>query len=127
MVALLFGNEGGSFGTAVGIIAVAALVAVLAWGERSFPRWGLYESERELRSVHSLGSQRFPWDMIDRFDQSKTWPKSRVLVVVKNGKVVSIVGTAQGSRIAWDGGETRDIVGVLNERLRAWEAQHGAI
>jgi hypothetical protein len=33
-----------------------------------------------------------------------------------------LVGVSQGSRTRWDGGETRDIVTVLNERLELWRS-----
>jgi hypothetical protein len=36
------------------------------------------------------------------------------------------MGTAQGARIAWDGGETNDIVGELNKRLRLWRSHRAA-
>ena len=50
-----------------------------------------------------------------------------MLVIGKNGAVVPIVGTAQGARIAWDGGETNDIVGELNRRLELWRSYCGCV
>lgn len=38
------------------------------------------------------------------------------------GESAPIIGTAQGARIAWDGGATEDIVGELNQRLAMWRA-----
>ncbi|HEY7932701.1 MAG TPA: hypothetical protein VID48_02660 [Solirubrobacteraceae bacterium] len=73
--------------------------------------------------MHSIGRRELRWELIDRFEQSKKPPRSRVLVVGTNGRVIPILGTAQGARIAWDGAETRDIAGVLNERLSIWRSQ----
>jgi hypothetical protein len=123
----LLDNQGGTFGTVGVVVAATVLVLIVVWAERAFPRYGLYESLEGIRVVNSFGSRRVPWDQIERFEQSEKWPRGRVLIVRKDGEVVPVVGTAQGARIAWSGGETRDIVGVLNERLRAWQAQHGAI
>jgi hypothetical protein len=127
MLVALLDNHGGTFGTVAVVVAATVLVLIVVWAERAFPRYGLYESVEGIRVVNSFGSGRLPWDQIERFEQSKKWPRSRVLIVRKDGEVVPVVGTAQGARIAWNGGETRDIVGVLNERLRVWQAQHGAI
>jgi hypothetical protein len=66
------------------------------------------------------------WELIDRLEQSRAIPKSRVLVIGKNGAVGPVVGTAQGARIAWDDGETNDIVGELNRRLDLWRSDHGS-
>jgi hypothetical protein len=44
------------------------------------------------------------------------------MVVGTNGARARLIGTTQGARIAWDTRETRDVVAVLNERLRLWKA-----
>jgi hypothetical protein len=126
MLVLLLDNHGGTFGTVGVAVAAMVLVLVVVWSEYAFPKYGLYESSEGIRVVNSFGSSGLPWDRIERFEQSKDWPRSRVLIVRTDGEVVPVVGTAQGARIAWSGGETRDIVGVLNERLGVWQTQRRA-
>jgi len=86
---------------------------------------GLYETADGLKIVNSRGTELVRWQLIDRFEHSRSIPKSRVLVIGKNGGVVPVVGTAQGARIAWDDGETNDIVGELNRRLELWRSHEG--
>ena len=111
-------NQSGLPDEVVAIVYYGLLAGILVWGERLVPRAGMYESADGLRVVHSLGSTTFPWGSIARFEHSSTVPRSQVLVVRHDGRRTPIIGTAQGSRITWGEGDTTDIVGVLNERLR---------
>lgn len=121
-IPVLLNNQSGLSTPVVATLYYAAFAAVLVWGERALPKCGLYESAEAVTAVKMGGSVSFRWELIERFEHSKTRPRSRVLVVEKNGRIVPVVGTAQGARIVWSGGETRDIVGVLNERLASWRS-----
>jgi hypothetical protein len=125
-LALVLDSHGGLSPVAIAIGWYAMVAALAVWGERLMTRAGLYESADGIKVVNSFGSTSCRWEFIARFEQSRKWPKSRVFVVVRNGAVIPIVGTAQGARIAWQDGDTNDIVGVLNERLDAWRSEHAA-
>ncbi len=116
-------NRSGAPALAITVPYVTVLGVLFVWAERRFPKAGMFETDEGLRVVRLIGSADLRWDLIAGFEASQRPPRSRVLVVAKSGRRVPIVGTAQGARIAWDGGDTRDIVGVLNERLATWRAQ----
>jgi hypothetical protein len=44
---------------------------------------------------------------------------SRVFVKLRSGRAVALVGVAQGYKVVWQEGETRDVVGDLNAALEA--------
>ena len=117
-------SSSGSSALAVALPVYAVLALVAFWGRRLITRGGIYETADGLKIVNGFGSVTHRWDLIARFEQSAVRPKSRVLIVGLNGKTVPIVGTAQGARITWDGGDTKDIVSVLNQRLELWRSQH---
>lgn len=119
----LLDNQSGLSAPVIAIPYYAVLALIVVWSERALPRAGMYESAEGIRIVRLGGSVTLRWELIARFEHSDRRPRSRVLVVANNGQVVPIVGTAQGARIVWNGGETRDIVGVLNERLLTWRSQ----
>lgn len=124
MVGSLFDNQSHISPVAIAIPAFTFLCLVAVWGERLMVRGGMYESAAGLKVVNGFGTTLLPWDSITRFERSPAWPTSRVLVVRATGRRTAIVGTAQGARITWDGGETRDIVGELNGRLALWTGEH---
>lgn len=123
----LLNNEGGTFGV-VGSI-VCGLWIVTAWirSELSWPKVGLYETAVGLQTVrlsfsggpHTMG--HFPWAQIECFEPSGL-RKRRVRAVFRNGFATDLLGTRQGWRITWDGGETTDMVDVLTHRLQEWRA-----
>jgi hypothetical protein len=118
VLASLLDNQGEVPASVIAGVCYTALALVVVWAERAFRRAGMYESAEGIRVVNMLRSVDLRWELIARFEHAEKWPRSRVLVG-ENGRVVPILGTAQGARIVWKGGETRDIVGVLNERLLA--------
>lgn len=122
-IGIVLDYRGGIPAVLIAVLYYGFLLLIWLWGERTMSRAGLYESPVSLTIVHSLGRSETRWELISRFEQAKAVPRSRVLIVKTSGAVVPIVGTAQGSRITWDGGETRDIVSVLNERLSLWRSQ----
>jgi hypothetical protein len=80
---------------------------------------GLYERSdgiTNLRPVWLLIRYRSEsWENIVEFKAVK----AIVFVVVRDGAPWRLIGVAQRARTRWDGGETLDIVDVLNERLAA--------
>lgn len=80
---------------------------------------GLYERSdgiANLRPVWLLIRYRSEaWENIVEFKAVK----AMVFVVVRDRTPWRLVGVAQGARTRWDGGETLDIVALVNERLEA--------
>lgn len=115
-------NEGGTSGLVGGFLCIFVVVGIWLWGEHRLPLAGVYETAQGLRAVKLVGSTFAPWHRVEAVESSSKPPRSRVMVVGANGLRVRLIGTAQGARIAWDTGETRDIVAVLNERIALWKA-----
>ena len=107
-----------------GLIMLATVGVITVWMERSFRRGGMHESDAGLRIVTGWSSRTVPWESIASFRQAATSSRSRVLIVGTNGVISPIAGLAQGARICWRGGETDDIVEVLNARLSDWRSEH---
>lgn len=110
-----------------GIVFVVIMAAAAVWtvgmGERGVRTGGLYETANGItnRRLLGFGCRQEQWCDIDRFHSAK----ARVLVIRRDGSAWPLVGVSQGSRTTWDGGETRDIVAVLNERLGLWRSSTG--
>jgi len=108
----------------VGIVLLGTVGLITVWMERSFRRGGMYETDAGLRIVTGWGSKTVPWADIASFRPAAKGHRGRVLLVGTNGVISPITGLAQGARICWRGGETRDIVAVLNARLDDWRGAH---
>jgi hypothetical protein len=112
-------HDSGSFPvTLAGIYVVAALV-VVGWCERVVVRTGLQECPEGFVNRSNFGSQLLRLQDVARFESRKTVTIDRVYAVRRDGSAAPIQGLAEGQPIVWDGGESREIVGVLNERLEA--------
>lgn len=122
VVLSLLSNQGGTFGLIGGLFCALAVVVVWIWSERRLPRAGIYETAEGLWVVKLVGSGFVHWQQIAGFETSSKRPRTRVMLLGVNGARVPLIGTAQGALIAWDGGETLDIVGVLNDRRVLWQA-----
>lgn len=118
----LLDNQSGISPAVIAVPVCTGLAVVGIWGERLMTRGGMYETAGGLKVVHGFGTSLFPWERIARFERSHSRPTSRVVVVGMAGERAPIIGTAQGARIVWDGGATKDIVGELNQRLAMWRA-----
>lgn len=110
----------------IGAVLVAAGGALFVGlftlaGEKLLQRAGLYETLEGLRIVNTWGTSVVPWDDIRQFEQGAASPTSRVFIQRTDGRLTLIYATAQRTRITWENGETRDIVGVLNDRLHCWQ------
>jgi hypothetical protein len=102
----------------LGLAWMVALTAIMA--RKSF----LFETASGIanRTLMGVRYQRAAWSEIERFQSANR----QVFVVLKSGSSWPIVGVAQGAHVRWRGGETRDIVGVLNDRLALWGESAGA-
>jgi hypothetical protein len=104
--------------------ALTAMIAafVVANGPAIMGAWrrgGVAESDIGICNRRMYRSWRWRWTDIERFDHGG----SRVYVVLCSGERVPLIGVAQGRRTVWRGGETSDIVGVLNDRLATWRKE----
>jgi hypothetical protein len=96
-------------------IVVLAAAVCLCLGEIVVRQGGIWETSVGIttRGLSGVSKCHLRWQEIKEF----RGVRSRVYVVLRDGRVLPLVGVAQGYRIAWNGGETRDVVGVLNEQL----------
>jgi hypothetical protein len=108
----------------VALVLVVAFLAIIAWGERRGVKQGLYESETGLTCVHWFGSYVLPWPEVVEFDHRRAATWDRVYAKRTDGRLRLLASVLQGQRVVWEGGETRDIVGVLNERVAEWRRSH---
>lgn len=104
----------------IGVAAVATVWQALA----AIKTGGLFETVDGIvnRQLLGVGYRRLAWGEIATFRAVRT----RVFAVRRSGAPVALVGVAQGARTTWDEGETRDIVAVLNQRLKAHRASTGS-
>jgi hypothetical protein len=115
-------HDTGSFPvTLTGIYVVAAL-AVVAWCERVVVRTGLDECPEGFVNRSNFGARMLPLQDVEHFQSRRLRRVDRVYAVRRDGSATPIQGLTQGQPIVWDAGESRDIVGVLNERLDARRA-----
>jgi hypothetical protein len=115
-------HDHGSVSLFVWVFCPIVLVALLLWCERIAVKSGLVEQEDGLLNLHPYGRRLVRWTDLDRFDHRKRGTKDRVYAVEGGGRWIPLIGIEEGPRVIWDGGESRDIVGVLNARLEARRA-----
>jgi hypothetical protein len=111
-----------SDGVSVGWSAVlfgVVLAVFVAQGERTTIHTGLEERADGFVDHGNFGSRFIALADVERFEEGPGPFGTRVWAVCPEGRPRLIQGVFQGRRVAWDGGETRDIISVLNERLAA--------
>lgn len=117
---LITATDTGTFPLALAVSCAGVVVAGVWWGERVIIKTGLEECPHGFIDRRNFGSRVLMFADIERFDHRKVLSVDRVFAVrADNGRGDPIQGLVQGRRVVWEGGETHDIVGVLNERLRA--------
>lgn len=99
---------------ALAVLAVGIAVTGLFVGDALF-RGGVRESPSGISNRRGFVEARWEWTEIDHFANNH----NRVVVVLRDNRKHSLRGVAQGQVVKWQGGETRDIVGLLNARLDA--------
>jgi hypothetical protein len=100
----------------VAIFGVAVSLIVL-WVERVGTRIGVYERTDGLFCRTAVGSYLLPWASVDGFEAEHVLTHRYVYARRRSGGRVRLP-VAQGANVVWHDGATRDIVGVLNERLK---------
>ena len=100
------------------IIAVGGVGSLWA-GVMAWTRGGLLETPEGIGNRRFLSTRHWSWSEIDEVRSVG----SRVFLVLRSGDAIPLIGVAQGYRVTWSDGETRDVVSVLNERLAAWRAE----
>ena len=120
-VIFVLGNahDTGSFPVTVTAIYVVAALILVGWCERVVVRTGLDECPEGFVNRSNFGGKVLRLQDVERFESRKTGTINRVYAVRRDGSSAPIQGLTQGQPIVWDGGESRDIVSVLNERLDA--------
>lgn len=102
------------------VIAVAGGVFAIWQGSAALRNGGVREGPDAMTNRRFTAYVHWRWRDIERFDHVG----SRVYVVPRTGRAIPLIGIAQGYRVTWRGGQTRDVAGLLNERLDLWRAQH---
>ena len=117
--ALLITERAGLVFIAIGVLATAAEV----WqGVDVVRNGGVRETPVGITNRRVFGYQRWPWEEIDSFKHVR----SRVYLVTRDGRLCPLTGVNEGWRNSWDGGETREITALLNDRLSTWQAEQSA-
>jgi hypothetical protein len=96
-------------------VAVAGAGTILAvWQAAAVWRnGGVRETLDGITNRRMVRHLHWRWEEIDEF----THVGPRVYLVTRDRRTWPLIGVAQGWRIVWKGGESRDIVGVLNRDL----------
>lgn len=80
---------------------------------------GVRESPGGITNRRTFGYRHWGWDEIEKF----THVRSHVYLVTRDRVVCQLAGVNEGWRNTWDGGETRELTALLNERLATWQSR----
>ena len=97
------------------VIVVVAGILGIGLGVVAAKQGGVQETSEGIVNRRLLATRHWSWAEIEEVKSVR----SRVFLVLRSGMAIPVIGIAQGYRVTWSNGETRDIVGVLNERLGA--------
>lgn len=92
-------------------------MVVAVWANVVAVRSGVYERDDGITLRSLFGSTHYGWDDLDRFEHQRRGTHDIVYARLTDGSRRRLTNLLQGQRVLWDGGETRDIVSVLHERL----------
>jgi hypothetical protein len=100
------------------IVLGIVLVLVTVWANVLAVTAGVYEVEDGIVAMSLfLGSTHYDWTQLASFEHRRRGTHDFVYARLTDGNRRRLLNVLQGQRVVWDGGETRNIVGVLNERL----------
>ena len=101
-------------------LAIAAVgTAIAVWqGVEQVRNGGVSETVEGIANRTAFGYRRWRWDEIDRFKHVG----SRVYLITRDRKAWQLAGVNEGWRNIWEGGETRAITELLNQRLQHWRS-----
>jgi hypothetical protein len=101
------------------------LIAMALWANVLAATAGVHEEESGILLRSLVNTSRYEWNQLTGFCDARKGTHDYVYAELADGSRRRLTNVLQGQRVVWDGGETRDIVGVLNERLAEWRATRG--
>lgn len=99
------------------ILLGAWMIVIYVWANVIAAKGGLYESDKGIVLRLLFKSVGYGWEDVDGFEHQRIGTHDFVYVRLTGGSRRVVRNVLQGQRVIWDGGETRDIVGVLSDRL----------
>jgi hypothetical protein len=93
------------------------IIVISVWANVFGVKVGVYEHDDGITLRSFFGSTSYGWEDLDRFEHQHRGTHDIVYARLTDGSRRRMTNLLQGQRVFWDGGETRDIVSVLNERL----------
>jgi hypothetical protein len=103
----------------------AGLIVVYGWANVGAAKGGLYESDEGIALRLLFKNVEYGWGEVEAFGHQRRGTHDLVYVRLSDGSRRLVMNVLQGQRVIWDGGETRDIVGVLSERMADRRASVG--
>lgn len=113
--AMAFGLPGATW--TLMIIVGVWFITIDVWGNVGAAKGGLYESDEGIVLRLFFKTVEYGWEKVDGFGHQRKGTHDLVYVRLTDGSRRVVRNVLQGQRVIWDGGETRDIVGVLSARL----------
>jgi hypothetical protein len=107
------------------LMAVMGVCVAAAWVNVIAVKGGLYENDEGIVLKFLFRSLEYRWDDVDQFEHRLMGTHDYVYVRLVDGSCRRVINMLQGLRVIWDGGETKDIVGVLSQRLADRRAGRG--
>jgi hypothetical protein len=95
---------------------------ISVWANVVAVKGGVYEKDDGITLRSLFSSAHLGWGDLDRFEHQRRGTHDFVYARLTDGSRRRVPEALQGQRVIWDGGETRDIVGVLNGRITQWRA-----
>lgn len=95
------------------IIGVVASVFAIWQAVGVWRDGGVRETDEGITNRGILGCQRWTWDEIEKFVSVRR----RTYLVTHDRSASVLFGVADGRVVVWQGGETRGITELLNQRL----------
>jgi hypothetical protein len=108
----------------VGWLVVAllgvCLLGIAIWANVVAVTAGVYEGADEVVIRSMLGTRtRVKWNEVEAFEHERRGTHDYVYLRLTDGSRRRLLNMLQGQTVMWSDGQTRDIVGRLNERLAA--------
>jgi hypothetical protein len=99
----------------------ACLLVISVWANVVAARAGVYEVEQGIVARSLFGSTLIDWRQVAGFEHRRQGTHDIVYARRTDGSRHRVTHVLQGQRVVWRNGETRDIDGLLNERLKEWQ------
>jgi hypothetical protein len=100
------------------VILLGVWVLIIAvWANVLAVTAGLYEDESGILIRSPFRATRYEWTQLAGFEHAPSGTHDYVFARLTDGRRHRLANVLQGQRVLWDGGQTKDIVGVLCARL----------